>query len=229
MPGIGAFIATEKEARIDFESGVITPRHRDISFNGSIVNDDKLLCHSIARRQRMSYEEAHRHLSSISDKIRCDLAEEGEVSLGMVGKLIMDADGYISFQPRKSRVSADILPNLSIASTTASAPESISTAKPGDQQPASDNRQPNIDNQNYYVFRIHKQVAHAAAMLILVLTIGLSMLIPINHDNEQKASVVSIPEFIYVPDNDETTLDTYSDIDEIVVETDSLEINSKKL
>ncbi|MDE5997600.1 MAG: hypothetical protein K2G77_05230, partial [Muribaculaceae bacterium] len=48
-----------------------------------------------------------------------------------------------------------------------------------------------------YVFTISKRAVHAAAMLITILTIGLSLMIPINHDNEQKASVISIEGFFH--------------------------------
>ena len=48
-----------------------------------------------------------------------------------------------------------------------------------------------------YVFTISKRAVHAAAMLVAVLTIGLSLIVPINHDNEQKASVISIEDFFH--------------------------------
>ncbi len=189
VPGIGAFIATDTEASIDFDHGIISPRRREISFNGSVVTDDGLLSHSIARREHLSYEEAHCQLVAMTDKLRTDLQEEGEISLGMIGRLEMDSEGRINFQPRHSYIVSDIHPSITLFTPTAANSDNSET---------SDNLD-NCDNRNdsdYYIIRINKKFAHAAAMLIMVLTIGISLLIPINHDNEQKASVVPLPAFI---------------------------------
>lgn len=201
VPGIGAFIATEIEAYIDPEKGTISPRHREFSFNSSVVTDDGLLSHSIARRQHLSYEEAHRVLASITEKLKSDLHNEGEVSIGMVGRLFMDADGLISFQPRKSRIQADILPDIRLSNTAEDFPS---------LHDSNDRRHAITDNPNsdYYVFRIHKKVAHVAAMIIAVITIGISIAIPINHDNEQKASVITLPAFLSIPQQSRQTTDT---------------------
>ena len=48
-----------------------------------------------------------------------------------------------------------------------------------------------------YVFTISKRAVHAAAMIIAILTVGISLLMPINHDNEEKASVISIEDFFH--------------------------------
>lgn len=205
VPGIGAFIATETEASVDFERGIISPRRREISFNGSVVTDDGLLSHSIARREHLSYEEAHRMLSAITNKIRTDLREEGEISIGMVGRLFMDAEGLISFQPRRSRITDDILPAIAFSTISA---ENSQYPDMADMSNISANGGSNSD---YYVIRISKRAVHAAAMLITILTVGLSLLIPINHDNTQKASVVSIPDIIYVPDSTGVPSDTIQD------------------
>ncbi|MDE6637887.1 MAG: hypothetical protein K2K32_06600, partial [Muribaculaceae bacterium] len=114
VPGFGAFIATETEAYFDCENGIIHPRKREISFNSSVVTDDGLLSHSIARRERLSYEEAHRLMSALICKMNSDLRNEGEVSLGMVGRLVLDAEGFINFVPRRSFVNADILTDIEL-------------------------------------------------------------------------------------------------------------------
>ncbi len=196
VPGFGAFTVTETEASINLQQGVITPCRREISFNSKIVNDDKLLSHSIARRSRITYEEARQQLSVMTEKLRSDLRQEGEVSMGLVGRLLMDSEGYITFQPRSSRIQADILPTLPLSISSDS--QKPATENP---KPKTENRTPKTDNSNYYVFRIHKHVVHAAAILALILTIGVSMLIPSNHNSEQqKASVVPIPKMIAVPE-----------------------------
>lgn len=201
VPGIGAFIATETEAYIDFESGVIRPRRREISFNSSVVTDDGLLSHSIARHEGLTYEDARRMVASLAERMISDLTEEGEVSLGMTGRLIKDTDGLISFQPRQSSALTDLLPEIKLTEKSASAAQTASeeTSGIGNKTSAEEEEATRIIRvpADRYVFTISKRAVHAAAMLITILTIGLSLMIPINHDNEQKASVISIEGFFH--------------------------------
>lgn len=195
VPGIGAFIATDTEAYFDFEEGTIHPRLREISFNSSVVTDDGLLSHSIARREGLAYEEARHLVATLADRMISDLNEEGEVSLGMTGRLVKDSDGLISFQPRITSAISDLLPELKLTGKEANSIHKI--GEETDSSPATATE----DEENVriirvpadrYVFTISKRAVHAAAMLITILTIGISLMIPINHDNEQKASVLSI-------------------------------------
>ncbi len=200
VPGLGAFIATEQEAYIDFEAGIIRPRRREISFNSSVVTDDGLLSHSIARRERLSYEDARRILTHLTEKLISDLNDEGEVSLGMVGKLLKDSEGLISFQPPHSVMLSDILQDVKLAERASSSAVAV-------DEPATTSAEEAVDEEegmrtirvkaDRYVFTVSKRAVHAAAMLVAILTIGLSLLMPINHDNEQKASVISIEDFFH--------------------------------
>ena len=200
VPGIGAFIATETEAFIDLENGIIRPRRRDISFNSSVVTDDGLLTHSIARHESLSYEDARRLATTLIDKISADLNSEGEASLGMVGRLVKDEEGLVSFQPRHSTSLSDILPEIKLEEKAAEYTRTVAEDEIGGAG------QENFSEEGFriihvpadrYVFTISKRAVHAAAMLITLLTIGLSLMIPINHDNEQKASVISIEDFFH--------------------------------
>lgn len=202
VPGIGAFIATETEPYVDFEKGVFVPRRREISFNGSVVTDDGLLAHSIGRRERLSYEDAHRMLSAMTEKMRADLREEGEISLGMTGRLVMNADGLITFQPRRSRIKEDIYADICLKPEPA--PQAAEQIEAETEAPA-DGLRTVLVAADRYVFTVSKRAVHAAAMLIMVLTIGISLLVPINHNNQQKASVISFDELFHrsagTPDN----------------------------
>ncbi len=198
VPGLGAFIATEKEACIDFEAGIVSPRRREISFNSSVVTDDGLLSHSIARREGLPYEDGRKIMMHLIERMTTDLDNEGEVSVGMTGRLLKDAEGHISFQPRHSAASSDVLSEFKLS-------EMIdSTAKPilepaiaADEAEAEEGIRTIKVKADRYVFTVSKRAVHAAAMLVTILTIGLSLLLPINHDNEQKASVISIEDFFH--------------------------------
>ena len=226
VPGIGAFIATETEAHIDLENGVIRPRLREINFNSSVVTDDGLLTHSIARHERLTYEEARRSVGILIDRLTADLNEEGEVSMGMIGRLVKNEEGLINFQPRKSSALADINPEIKLSDKTSENVVStldLNISDDSDQDTHDDKMRTIYVPTDRYVFTISKRAAHAAAMLITILTIGLSLMIPINHDNEQKASVISIESFFHHKLNSDVLKST--DIpDTKIADTDSINI-----
>ncbi|MDE5850810.1 MAG: hypothetical protein K2H38_11765 [Muribaculaceae bacterium] len=200
VPQLGAFIATEREAYIDFETGMICPRRREISFNGSVVTDDGLLSHSIARREGLPYEDARRLVSHLAGKLSDDLREEGEVSMGMIGKLVIDEEGLINFMPRRSAILSDIRQDVKLHArpVTEAAEDCGQTVEPLKETPDEEDGMRTIRvKADRYVFTVSKRAVHAAAMLVAVFTIALSLLLPINHDNEQKASVISFDEFFH--------------------------------
>ncbi|MDE6512383.1 MAG: hypothetical protein K2L00_09895 [Muribaculaceae bacterium] len=195
VPGLGAFIASEQEAHIDLERGVIRPRRRVISFNSSVRTDDGLLSHSIARREGLSYEDARRLVVALADRMAADLQDEGEVSLGMTGRLVKDPEGLISFQPRHSSVLSDIMQEVKLerkdVEPVAEQPEVPVAVEVANEDDGMRTIRVKADR---YVFTVSKRAVHAAAMLVAILTIGLSLLLPVNHDREQKASVISFEE-----------------------------------
>lgn len=200
VPGLGAFIASETEACIDLEKGVIRPRRRMISFNSSVVTDDGLLSHSIARREGLVYEDARRLTAQLTERMMADLNQEGEVSVGMIGRLIKDEEGLISFHPRQSASTADILDEVKLTTRAIDVDSALDAQQPSTviEDPEEDDGMRTIRvKADRYVFTIRKRTVHAMAMVIAVMTIGISLLMPINHDNEQKASVISIEDFFH--------------------------------
>lgn len=207
VPGIGALIVSEKDAEIDTERGIVTPRRREISFNSSVITDDGLLSHSIAMREKLSYEDARRLLERLTAKMASDLKSEGEVSLDRVGRLVCDSEGCISFQPRKTILESDILTDARLTPRISRTGESTSETKI-DNPTVFQEEEKTLQFRHIrtievpadrYVFTINRKIAHVAAMLAVVITIGLSLLIPVNHADEQKASVVPVDEFLRRP------------------------------
>ncbi|MDE6290033.1 MAG: hypothetical protein K2M16_00735 [Muribaculaceae bacterium] len=223
VPGLGAFIATETEAYIDLEAGVIRPRRREIGFNSSVVTDDGLLAHSIARREGLAYEDARRMLTHLAERMTADLDNEGEVSLGMVGKLVKDSEGFISFQPRRSAILSDILNDISLSGRVSESTTAVEETPTADSVEEDDGMRTIKVKADRYVFTISKRAVHAAAMIVTILTVGLSLLMPINHDNEQKASVISVEEFFRRAVKSESIECMEKDKDSVIVEkNDSL-------
>lgn len=194
LPGLGALIVNETEASIDSARSLIAPRSRFISFNANVVTDDGLLTHSLARREHLTFEEAHRMLSSIIARMRTDLEVEGEVSLGMTGRLLMNSEGLIRFEPRISSFTLQPLALLSVhEAEQADAEAEQDGLQDGMSEDLATDEVSAADDKDYYVIRIPRRAVHAAAMFITILTVAVSLLIPINHDQQQKASVIPIP------------------------------------
>ncbi len=237
VPGIGAFIVTEKESSFDSLSGIVTPRRREISFNSSVVSDDGLLSHSIARREHLPYEAAHRMLDAMTEKMKADLLAEGEASVGLVGQLVRDEEGRLSFRPKGERAAADACKEVHLKRATAPAAvaaasvgpiiaagdESSVKAETGEATSTTSHRAISVPADRY-VFTIKKKVAHIAAMLAVVLTIGISLLVPTSITGEQKAAVISIDEIFRSFKPDSHKPDTAAAADTISSKKDNLKI-----
>lgn len=193
LPGIGAFIATETEACLDRARATVSARKREISFNGSVVTDDGLLSHSIARRERLCYEEAHRLLDILTSRMRRELEAEGETSIGRVGKLIRGVDGAISFSPRRQILDSEIRRDLTVSNKQPKSEAPIVEVGPLRPTPAV------ASEGDRYVFSVSKRLVHAAAAIALILTVCLSVLVPSGHVEEQRASVMPIEDFLRRP------------------------------
>ena len=209
VPGVGAFIVTEKESSFDPEAGIVMPRRREISFNSSVITDDGLLSHSIARREHLPYEAAHRMLNAMIEKLKADLQAEGEASIGLVGRLVRDEEGLVSFMPKGERAAAEVYREERLRRAAAPVAAASTSAGPAISAEVADSDAPESSEAtsaaglrsisvpaDRYVFTIKKKVAHIAAMFALVLTIGLSLLLPVNHTGEQKAAVISIEKIL---------------------------------
>ena len=99
MPGIGALIAHYQHARIDEELGCIFPPARHISFNPDIKHNDGLLATSIARRDRITYDQAVAIMDEDMNLIRSQIEVHGEYAIGRIGTLSKNPEGSTIFTP----------------------------------------------------------------------------------------------------------------------------------
>ncbi len=178
VPGIGAFLQSRRKAEFREADGMLRPARKEICFNGSITSDDGLLAHSLSRRESIGFEQARTLLAETIDSMQAALREDGELSFGRIGSLLMDSEGVISFKPCGR--SQFTLPELKPAGAV-DAPES---------ETAGD-----IARNGYYTFRIPRRVIRYAAMFALVLMSALSLSMP-SVDGGHKvdhASVVPLP------------------------------------
>lgn len=201
VPGFGAFIATEQESRFDSERGTIEARRREITFNASVQSEDGLLAHSLARKEKIGYEEGRRLLSALTHRLKEELRVEGESTLGMVGTLHRNAEGAVSFTPRRSNSESDLQGTVAFSvskGTISDAEESVVGLGRNQGRKNRGVRTVSVSD-DCYVFSVSKRLVHAVAMIVMVFAIGFSILLPINHDNEQRASVIPIDEFLRKP------------------------------
>ncbi|MDE7396916.1 MAG: hypothetical protein K2M98_04235 [Muribaculum sp.] len=186
VPGIGAFVAQYIPAEIDRESGRVYPPRRVFSFNRDINHDDGLLCASVARKRRVSYDIASEIVESEIRALRVQLDMAGEVSLGKVGTLKKTRSGELIYSGGDYR---GLSPELS---------SSEPVALPGTDVAAALKivRRRGIDN---VMFR----VASVAASVVIMLMLAISLTTPVVPDMAVKASMSIIGNDIA------ETVDTY--------------------
>lgn len=97
VPGLGAFIASDKEAAYNFETGQYDAPGRQYAFNASLDVSDGLLVMSVARSMNVEYENAQKIVSDTVNEIKNELYREGEFSFGRIGRLEISENGTLRF------------------------------------------------------------------------------------------------------------------------------------
>lgn len=193
LPGLGAFIATEIPARIEPAAGTIEPPHREICFNASVRNDDGLLASSLTRRLQIGFEAGRSLMLSSIEALRAALLRDGEVTIGRIGTLLSDSEGNLRFTPlqdpasscsgmglapvdlRSLRARASHKAGEQAASQSA-ADFAVTAAASGHSGPVS-NGSGRDRSRNYYI-AISRRAVRAAAILLLVIGVALSVILP---------------------------------------------------
>lgn len=169
LPGVGAFIATNRSSAIDSESGKILPPCREISFNADVKTDDGMLAHSVARGKGCSFEEGRRIVASCIESLTETLGNRGEVHVGNVGSLRLDGEGHIMFSPRYGIERMRALWGMKPVSVQPQE-EPVAVANEPASLPERDSR--------YYYIRLPKRAVRVAAALVAAVGICLSVLLP---------------------------------------------------
>lgn len=97
IPGVGAFVATRREAAL--VGDVLTPPAREITFNPAMTHDDGLLAASVSRRMKISFEQARERVGAEAALLQRRLTAEGAVTIARVGTLRRRSGGRIEFRP----------------------------------------------------------------------------------------------------------------------------------
>lgn len=102
LPKWGAFIADYQSACYDESLGLMYPPMRELSFSASVDYNDGVLASSIARKEAIPFAQASRIVEDELSSMKHQLALDGEISLGKVGRFIRQGDGAsVIFEPAK--------------------------------------------------------------------------------------------------------------------------------
>ena len=104
VPNFGAFLTRSMNILIDTDSGLFVPPRKEVSFNSLLSNNDGVLAHYIAQKEKVSFEQALRRIEKevISWKQRLNTQQLsfpgiGEIRLNKQKKIIFYPDGKINF------------------------------------------------------------------------------------------------------------------------------------
>ncbi|MCM1006184.1 MAG: hypothetical protein NC402_07815 [Prevotella sp.] len=182
LPGIGAFLRTCRPAVFSQDGSLSAPRMQ-VCFNSSIVSSDGMLAHSVARRNQISFEQASVLVSNAAEECRQALLTNRELTIGKLGRLCLDKEERISFEPFASAYKS-VWANVSFI------PQPHGN---GLQHDASslhrDTNRPLISDKDYYILRIsRKAVRYVAIATVFLLTAATLLLPSANRNNLQDAA-----------------------------------------
>jgi hypothetical protein len=102
VPAFGGFIAKQKSAFVDFESGLIHPPFREIGFNIQLRSNDGLLVNQFAAEYQLDYTAS---LDTVGQQVATwneSLRQGKQVSIPKIGNFKKDLEGNIQFEQDRS-------------------------------------------------------------------------------------------------------------------------------
>lgn len=170
IPGLGAFIAQYAPARIDESNGIIIPPARTLSFNSEIRHNDGILATSVSRTDGITFDAATLLIADKVAALKADIGSEGRYSFGHLGKIGVNTEGNLVFEPNDSICISPRLAGLT--------PTRLSPIKIGTNELRSKNR-----------FRKfgHTMLRTAASIAVLV-GLGIMVSTPIIDHSSQLAT-----------------------------------------
>jgi hypothetical protein len=102
VPAFGGFIAKQKSAYVDFESGLIHPPFREIGFNIQLRSNDGLLVNQFAAEYQLEYTAS---LDAVGQQVTIwnEVLRQGkQLSIPKIGNFKKDLEGNIQFEQDRS-------------------------------------------------------------------------------------------------------------------------------
>ena len=98
VPELGAFIANESPATVDYVNHCLTPPSKEVAFNGQLITDDGLLIGYLAKRQGISMTEAAKMVHDFAMQSLAVIEASGILRLDGMGVLSRVTDKDYVFQ-----------------------------------------------------------------------------------------------------------------------------------
>lgn len=99
VPGLGAFLTSRVSAKVHESTHTFYPPKKVLSFNEQLQNNDGLLANYIAEIEKTPYATAAERISERVKSIKSFLVEGETIQFDNIGKLILNSDGNIVFDP----------------------------------------------------------------------------------------------------------------------------------
>lgn len=99
VPGLGGFVANNKNATLNEKTGIFSPPRREIGFNKSLSHNDGLLISHMASAHGISFEECSSKLARQIHLLKEELKQGGTIAMGGAGELKNDTLGNTLFIP----------------------------------------------------------------------------------------------------------------------------------
>lgn len=99
VPGFGAFLAHGKSAELDSVTNTLIPPTKTVSFNAQLSKNDGLLVSHIAKEKHLGYEELLEEVENVAETWKKRLEQGETIELFGIGKLSLNRDHRIQFQP----------------------------------------------------------------------------------------------------------------------------------
>ncbi|AWX44591.1 hypothetical protein HME9304_01594 [Flagellimonas maritima] len=102
VPTFGAFLAHGKSAELNSITNTFTPPAKTISFNAQLTDNDGLLVSHIAKEKKLGYDELLQEVMNEADSWKKKLEQGEYIELFGIGKLLLNHEQKIQFQPEDS-------------------------------------------------------------------------------------------------------------------------------
>ncbi len=99
VPGFGAFLTQVKSAEIQKSTNTFYPPTKVISFNEQLSSNDGLLIAYMADAEKVSYDEMLEKIETTVLEWKNILKEKPFLAIGNIGKLSLNSEGSIQFNP----------------------------------------------------------------------------------------------------------------------------------
>ncbi|MBR1395343.1 MAG: SPOR domain-containing protein [Prevotella sp.] len=113
VPDLGGFMAHYCEARYDDSDQIFLPPQRTLGFNPQLKINDSLLAQSYVEAYDISYPEAVRRIEGEVGELWQHLHNEGSYELNDIGRLTINDEGHLLFEPCEAGILTPELYGLS--------------------------------------------------------------------------------------------------------------------